>query len=176
MSLHKHHLLQVQEQIFFFLWSSSDTTPGRGAGLGAGGRGQPRPRAAVLAWHHGLLATPAGLAAHSPASPGGRELPNALPSQGTHLPLVTAEPEPIPQTGAPSPAPRGQPCRAPSVARACQCRVPAPDCCFRALGTGCACCRGRGAGGGARPGGQPDVGALMGGTCVPNATRLQKLN
>lgn len=60
MSLHKHHLLQVQEQIVSFLWSSSDTALGRGAGRGAGpGAGTGRS----------LLSSP-GTSGCSPPRPG----------------------------------------------------------------------------------------------------------
>lgn len=159
MSLHKHHLLQVQEQIVFFLWSSSGTAPGRGAGPGArAGRALLSSPGAAAARHAGRAGSPPW------ASPGGRELLNALPNQGAHLPLVSgARAQPADRRTQPGPS------RPPLGA-------PAP--CGRSRRRACSLCsRGPRLGPRRCPAGRAArEPALMGGTCPPSAIRPQTLN
>lgn len=93
MSLHKHHLLQVQEQIVFFQKGSRAAAPPRlgserDAGIRAGlaELALPGVRRLFAAWP--------GLPAHSPTLSRAWELLNALPSQETHVRLITPSPSP----------------------------------------------------------------------------------
>lgn len=80
MSLHKHHLLQVQEQIDFFQeGSEAAALPRLDAERGAGGRAGHKELASPSARR--LLAAPAGAGSPLPAIPCGWKLLTALQSQ-----------------------------------------------------------------------------------------------